>query len=586
MKMKKFLFFSMVVLLCGCKQGKLERIDIQLDKETLNLVLEPDVMASMKVIAYYSNGSRKELKASEYVASTKTVNASGGVQVIAVDGDKIIPKDGGVGEVSAVYVNEGKTLTATKKIVVRPYYRDYHKTLVLKLFMAMEGEPPASIKSDPNELVFNQKDPSRICTFAEALDLVKRVDNVTRGVDKIIYLVGWQRGGHDHLYPDWSIVNEKLKRPEDATALESLRWLIREARAYNTTVSLHINMNDAYKDNALWQEYKDKDCLCRNADGSLQTYDFIEGHTIYHVNLYNEWKEGLAKRRIDRLIAMIPELKEGHTIHIDAFMSRYYDWNYRSPWHAMKENGGIDMYKETEAQRKIFHYWRDNGFDVTGEGIFWAHPPGEGFVGLQPYSWWMFTDIKFQMEIPERLSARGATERGVGGQELRQGDFRFGSSIHGEYIFLRDKENLPGFLREFCTMTLPWYYLSQLQRVALIADTLYYSNGVIARVENGKKIIRKGDFILREDDNLFVPALWKAKEIIAYSQAGYTDRAWVLPVEWKDVNTVDLYKITLKGLEPMQKAIQVKNGKLTLTLQKEEGVSIVPAGSTLKETVN
>jgi len=38
----------------------------------------------------------------------------------------------------------------------------------------------------------------------------------------------------------------------------------------------------------------------------------------------------------------------------------------------------------------------------------------------------------------------------------------------------------------------------------------------MARVENGKKTIRKGDFIVREDDNLFVPVLWRGKEIIAY----------------------------------------------------------------------
>jgi hypothetical protein len=185
------------------------------------------------------------------------------------------------------------------------------------------------------------------------------------------------------------------------------------------------------------------------------------------------------------------------------------------------------------------------------------------------------------MEVPERLSARGATQRGVGGQELRQGDFRFGSSIHGEIIFLKDKENLPGFLREFCTMTLPWYYLSQLERVALVKDTLYLSDGVMARVENGKKIIRKGDFIVREDDNLFVPALWKGKEIIAYSQEGYSKREWIMPKDWEGINSVDIYKITLKGTELLQKGAAVNSNKLTLTLGKEEGVSIIPAGSSI-----
>ena len=83
---------------------------------------------------------------------------------------------------------------------------------------------------------------------------------------------------------------------------------------------------------------------------------------------------------------MVPELKEGHTIHIDAFMAYWQPENRPlSPWHAKPENGGIDMYKEVETQRKIFKYWREKGFDVTGEGIFWAHPAGEGFVGFATY---------------------------------------------------------------------------------------------------------------------------------------------------------------------------------------------------------
>ena len=37
----------------------------------------------------------------------------------------------------------------------------------------------------------------------------------------------------------------------DATAEESLRWLMREARKYNCLVALHINMFDAYEDSPL-----------------------------------------------------------------------------------------------------------------------------------------------------------------------------------------------------------------------------------------------------------------------------------------------------------------------------------------------
>ena len=59
------------------------------------------------------------------------------------------------------------------------------------------------------------------------------MDKRTVGIPKIVYLVGWQYNGHDSKYPAWFEVNERLKRPEDKTALESLKWLMKEA----TTVS-------------------------------------------------------------------------------------------------------------------------------------------------------------------------------------------------------------------------------------------------------------------------------------------------------------------------------------------------------------
>ena len=100
--------------------------------------------------------------------------------------------------------------------------------------------------------------------------------------------------------------------------------------------------------------------------------------------------------------------------------------------------------------------------------------------------------------------ARGRTDRGG------DGDFRFGSSMHGEEIWQKDKDQMPGFLGMFCRTTLPWYYLSRLERLKFENGALGYSDGVVARTEGGKRIIRQGDFVLREDDDLFVPALWQA----------------------------------------------------------------------------
>ena len=151
--------------------------------------------------------------------------------------------------------------------------------------------------------------------------------------------------------------------------------------------------------------------------------------------------------------------------------------------------------------------------------------------------------------------------------------------MHGEEVWQQDKENMPGFLGMFCRTTLPWYYLSRLERVKFENGTLFYSDGVVARTEDGKRIIRKGDFVLREDDNLFVPALWQEQEIIAYSREGYENKSWRLPEDWRNVQSVDLHRITLEGHVPLKKGVKVDRAGVTLSVHPDEAVSIMPTGT-------
>ena len=547
-----------------------DRLAISVSPKVLKSGTQPNVTGTMTLKAIDSSGAEHIVPISEAVITIKTKDASGGVAVAVVKNGKVIPKEGGVASIEAVVTRNGRELKAATDVVVTPFYRDYHQTLVLKLFMGMEGDPVERLQTTP----MFQKPHDVLCTFEEALEVIRKTDNLTRGIPKIIYLVGWQKGGHDHGYPAWSDVNPRLKRPQDATALDSLRWLIREGRKHNTTVSLHINMTDAYEQSPLWSEYVAKDCLAKDESGKLYSRGIqMKGEPMYTVVYPKEWAAGLAQRRIDRLIEMVPELKEGHTIHIDVFIAQDEGGKPLSPWHAKPENGGLSPEKYVETQRQIFHYWRDRGFDVTGEGIFWAHPPGEGFTGLQAMSWWYFCDTRYQLRIPESLMARGRTDRGG------DGDFRFGSSMHGEEIWMENKETMPGFLGMFCRTTLPWYYLGRLDRLKVEADAVHYSGGVVAGTADGKKVIRKGQFLLRENDNLFVPALWNSKEIVAYSRQGYTDRSWRLPEEWTSVQHVAVHDITLQGLASNTTTIPVIDGKIRLTLKAEQAISIVPATS-------
>ncbi len=110
-----------------------------------------------------------------------------------------------------------------------------------------------------------------MCTFDQALEMVKQIDRIMPGYQKVIYLVGWQYNGHDDRYPEFFEVNEHLKSPKDATARESLLRLVETAKNYHTVISYHINLSDAYPESALWQEYLDHGLTLMREKRTAQT---------------------------------------------------------------------------------------------------------------------------------------------------------------------------------------------------------------------------------------------------------------------------------------------------------------------------
>ncbi len=427
----------------------------------------------------------------------------------------------------------------------RPYLHEYHKTLTMKMYMASQWNEKSYV----------------LLTFEQALEKIKQVDHMTRGIPKIVYLVGWQYNGHDAKYPAWHEMNEALKRPEDETALDSYFWLRDEARKYHTTISVHINMTDAYKDSPLWDIYVENGLIARNRDGSfLQIGGFSEHEkNMYQICYTKEWESGYAMRRIDYIIEML-KLKQAKTVHLDAFFPRANDYC------------GITMEQEMQAMRKIFRYWRDCGVDVTSEQQ--ARLRQDAFIGLQPMSWWFDLDREAQTKIHQNLAC--------GGMQWPQTEyndetgFLFGQCVQGEDIFSKD-EFVTEFKKRFCTTTLQMYYHNTrtFEKYDDEKKTTYYSGGLVINASDWT--VRENGKLLREGNDVFIPAEWKEKkEILAFSEKGYGERIWSLPESWKNVSMVDIYEVKENGLVLKEKAVTVSSQQVKLSLNPMEEVSIQP----------
>ena len=510
-----------------------------------------DGVTQLQVTGWLKDGSEIDLRHD----SKTTIAYSAPIDMFTIGDDGLAragTQDVGEVEIGVEVTREGIRLTDTFKVIIkpepaRPFLRDYTSALTMKLYLG-----------DNRKIEL---------TLDEALEAIKKMDHMTRGMPKIIYLVGWQHDGHDSKYPDWNVVNPKLKRPGDATALDSLKWFMDEAEKYNTTISFHINMTDAYEDSPQWEEFVNKDLIRKEENGELiKGGHWVSGQS-YKINLTRAWESGVFQRNIDDLLAKIPELLRGKTIHIDAFVTSPVEWapsvGNADPYHKTTYR------QESETQKKIMRYWRDKGMDVTSE--YFHGYRGDPLFGLQPMAWWAdWRSIDSQMKLPAALAVGGK-----GGNEL------FGTSMHGEDIVKKDKMRLMGFLQEFSTTTLLWQYLNQFERLSYngSTSTVQFSDGVTSSKQNGKRVVMHGDVTIADGTDMFVPALWRKDklEIFAFSQDGYKDRSWKLPAGWAGVKAVDVFEIGLGLPRLIERGLPTAGGTVTISLTAGSAVSITPA---------
>jgi hypothetical protein len=410
------------------------------------------------------------------------------------------------------------------------------------------------------------------------LVVIKKIDHLTLGIPKIAYLVGWQHEGHDTGYPDLLKVNDKLKRASDKTALESLKWLMEKAFDYNTTVSFHINLYDAYENSPLWNEYLSKKVIALDKKGDPLLGERFGTKQSYGISYYREWETGLLQKRILGLINLVPLRKAG-TIHIDAFHSMRPLSFFGVEQRKLYPDGRLTYYDditvgmEIETQRKVFRLFRDNGIDVTCEAAM-EDLREDPFIGLQPMAW-HFGGIDY-MKVPASLCCGGG--RHAWGNDL------FGQSMYGEGIIKQDPNSLKGFLKEFCLQTLPWYYLNRLDRLIFDKSSIgrdLYLDGEKVIFSGNVESTRDGIFVNgemvfdRKNGDICMPALWKNNCLMAYSPNGYDSKTWVLPSEWKDVEAVGLYEIGIDGTHKLS-TLPVKSNHIQLKMQPNQGLMIMP----------
>lgn len=379
-------------------------------------------------------------------------------------------------------------------------------------------------------------------TFSQVLDKIKIIDNITCGVPKILYLVGWQYNGHDDRYPEFFAVNEHAKC-DGMTAYDSLLWLIEQAKKYHTTVSLHINLSDIYKESHLWQDYIDNNLVLKKCSGKLKPTGTWNGRTAYQVRFAEELRTGFFEKRVNQLFSLFP-LSEIGTIHVDAFFVR--------------RGKDTPIKSEKAARREMIKYFHSKGCDVTSEFIYREWKCGyRSFwgkcdtIGLIPAVWNLRMTQKEYMKYHPSILAGGTLTTEL--QVDKKLNYLFYENMHGEDI-LKKEDFSSDFLHDFAVKTVPYFYLNEqkCEKISGILDNrvAHFTNNIETRIKD--KSIKENENILKKEETLMLPVYWLENTYFAYSKTA-CDMSF--PFKYSNAK---IFRVTENGLIE-EKTISVNN---------------------------
>lgn len=275
------------------------------------------------------------------------------------------------------------------------YPQIYNDTLMYKIMLDASGQ---YTEENPARKVF-----SKIATLSDAKETIMKVYNLSHGMRQVVYLVGWQKGGHDFSYP----YPYKLPFNPNCGTIEEFNALREELKKYNVELSLHDNFDDAY----LSDEYViNKDIVCLDSCGNPWKGWMWAGGMSYIIDPKEYIKTGEMKSRLEQTVK---DYGIENTYHLDVLTSEVRRYNFKQD--ALLSAGEGIKYK-----KEIIDEFNKKGIDVTSETL---SLPFIGKIGYAQNTRYRFnsslfygdrlvplTTIGFHGVTPYKVGADGSCE--------------------------------------------------------------------------------------------------------------------------------------------------------------------------------
>ncbi len=140
------------------------------------------------------------------------------------------------------------------------------------------------------------------------------------------------------------------------------------------------------------------------------------------------------------------------------------------------------------------------------------------------------------------------------------------------------------FIQRYFLYNAQYLYMMEQEPLSYINDeTTYsvtYTNGLVTRYDRatGRFTMTQGDFVLADGLERLIPQVGAGCKLYAYSHNGSTCTR-VLPESWKDIETVDIYRLSIDRSPVREATVEVTERRICLTMAAGVPYLLVPAGN-------
>ena len=401
-------------------------------------------------------------------------------------------------------------------------------------------------------------DEDNIYNASDLLEIIKKVDATLVGTQKICYLRGFQANAEDSGFPNFFEICSSLKRECDATAKESLYWLIDGASEYNTKVSIVLNFTWANKESNLYELYRQNDLLLKNNDGNLLYAINSYGNAVNLINISKELECGFLNRRLEKLNEIIP-LKKLGTVLIEDFKVR--------------PSIDTDISLMKQAREKIVKLINKYGADVCLDYLYFEKEDGENkesLTSLCPFIFNLSQSLIDYMKRPASYLCGGKTTNLYKECESKNMHLLFGESVDIASIY-NDKNFSLKLFKEFCTKYLKYRFLNGLDRLSATIEgqevCVNFSKNVVTYLTEDRLTIN--GVTAKQGNELVLPTdfIEKGSAVVYTEKGGQIDWNLSKILGYASSQNIELLEITKEGLSEKKRLTRLNGGMLELDLE-------------------